>query len=273
MKEYLENKEEVMNEMSSSCDGLSSEEAQKRLLKYGPNKLEEKKKESVIIRFLNELSDPMLIILMVAALLSVVTSAAAGEPEWADAIIILVVVLINAVLGVVQESKAEKAIEALQSMSRARSKVRRDGRIVTVESECLVPGDIIELEAGDSVPADARLIFAASLKAEESALTGESVPVDKTSDTLQGSEIPLADRKNMVYMGSSVVYGRGEAVITATGMKSEMGKIATALFDAADNETPLQKKTESAVKSSDVACPGNMYCHVRCESCQDVHSG
>lgn len=248
MKEYLENKEEVMNEMSSSCDGLSSEEAQKRLLKYGPNKLEEKKKESVIIRFLNELSDPMLIILMVAALLSVVTSAAAGEPEWADAIIILVVVLINAVLGVVQESKAEKAIEALQSMSRARSKVRRDGRIVTVESECLVPGDIIELEAGDSVPADARLIFAASLKAEESALTGESVPVDKTSDTLQGSEIPLADRKNMVYMGSSVVYGRGEAVITATGMKSEMGKIATALFDAADNETPLQKKLNQLSK-------------------------
>ena len=248
MKEYLENKEEVMNEMSSSCDGLSSEEAQKRLLKYGPNKLEEKKKESVIIRFLNELSDPMLIILMVAALLSVVTSAAAGEPEWADAIIILVVVLINAVLGVVQESKAEKAIEALQSMSRARSKVRRDGRIVTVESECLVPGDIIELEAGDSVPADARLIFAASLKAEESALTGESVPVDKTSDTLQGSEIPLADRKNMVYMGLSVVYGRGEAVITATGMKSEMGKIATALFDAADNETPLQKKLNQLSK-------------------------
>lgn len=242
MKEYLENKEEVLKEMSSSCDGLSSEEAGKRLSQYGPNKLEEKKKESVIRRLFNELSDPMLIILMIAALLSVVTSAAAGETEWADAIIILVVVLINAVLGVVQESKAEKAIEALQSMSRARSKVRRDGQIVTVESEGLVPGDIIELEAGDSVPADARLILSASLKAEESALTGESVPVDKTSDTLQGNEIPLGDRKNMVYMGTSVVYGRGEAVITATGMKSEMGKIATALSDAADNETPLQKK-------------------------------
>ena len=248
MKEYLQSQDDVISSLTSSREGLTSEEAGKRLGQYGPNKLEEKKKDSVIKKFFEELSDPMLIILMIAAVLSVITSAAAGETEWSDAIIILVVVLINAVLGVVQESKAEKAIEALQSMSKAKSKVKRGGKIVTVESEELVPGDIIELEAGDSVPADARILLSASMKAEEAALTGESVPVDKISDTLSGNEVPLGDRKNMVYMGSTIVYGRGEAVVVSTGMKTEMGKIATALSDAADNETPLQRKLNQLSK-------------------------
>ena len=248
MKEYLQSQDEVISSLKTSREGLSAEEAGRRLSEYGPNKLEEKKKDSILKKFLEELSDPMLIILMIAAVLSVITSAAAGETEWSDAIIILVVVLINAVLGVVQESKAEKAIEALQSMSKAKSKVRRNGEIVTVESENLVPGDIIELEAGDSVPADSRILLSASMKAEEAALTGESVPVDKTADTLTGNEIPLGDRRNMVYMGSTIVYGRGEAVVVSTGMKTEMGKIASALSDAADNETPLQRKLNQLSK-------------------------
>ena len=248
MKEYLQSQDDVISSLGSSREGLSTEEAKKRLSEYGPNKLEEKKKDSIIKKFFEELSDPMLIILMIAAVLSVITSAAAGETEWSDAIIILIVVLINAVLGVVQESKAEKAIEALQSMSKAKSKVKRGGTITVVESEELVPGDIIEMEAGDSVPADARVLLSASMKSEEAALTGESVPVDKIADTLTGNEVPLGDRKNMVYMGSTVVYGRGEAVVVSTGMKTEMGKIATALSDAADNETPLQRKLNQLSK-------------------------
>ncbi len=248
MKAYLKNEEEILKDMDSSLDGLSGEEAFARYEAYGPNRLEEKKKESLLKRFIGELSDPMLIILMIAAVLSVVTSAAAGSAEWSDAIIILVVVLINAVLGVVQESKAEKAIEALQSMSKARSRVKRDGSVMTVDSGELVPGDIVELEAGDSVPADARILFSASMKIEEAALTGESVPVDKTAETLTGDEIPLGDRRNMVYMGSTVVYGRGEAIVVSTGMNTEMGKIATALSDAKDNETPLQRKLNQLSK-------------------------
>ena len=247
-KEYLESSENVMSSLGTTKDGLSSSEVSKRLETYGYNKLEEKEKDSLFKQFLMKLTDPMLIILMVAAVLSVVVSYAANEPEWSDAIIILAVVLINAVLGVVQESKAEKAIEALQNMSKAKSKVMRDGKLVMVESEGLVPGDIIALEAGDSVPADARIIYSASLKAEEAALTGESVPVDKDSSTLEGTEIPLGDRRNMVYMGSTIVYGRADAVVTSTGMKTEMGKIASALSDAKDNLTPLQRKLNQLSK-------------------------
>lgn len=247
-KEYLESGDSLIESLGSSREGLSTAEVGKRLEEYGRNKLEEKKKDGIVKQFLSKLADPMLIILMIAAVLSVVTSYASGEVEWSDAVIILVVVLINAVLGVVQESKAEKAIEALQNMSKAKSKVKRDGKQMTVESEELVPGDIIELEAGDSVPADARILYSASIKAEEAALTGESVPVDKSSDTLTGNEIPLGDRRNMVYMGSTIVYGRGEAVVTSTGMKTEMGKIASALSDAADNLTPLQKKLNQLSK-------------------------
>ena len=252
MKEYLTSKDEVVKSLNSSYEGLSAAEAKKRLEKNGPNKLREGKKDSLFKKFLEELSDPMLIILMVAAVLSVGTSALSGEIEWADAIIILIVVLINAVLGVYQESKAEKAIEALQKMSQAKSKVKRDGKILTVPSEELVVGDIILLEAGDSVPADGRILFEASLKSEEAALTGESVPSQKTSDTLSlkdgQDDIGLGDRANMVYMGSAIVYGRAEVVITATGMDTEMGKIATALEMAADGETPLQKKLNQLSK-------------------------
>lgn len=248
MKEYLRDGGAVLQEYKSSQGGLSAEEAEKRLEKNGRNKLKEGKKESVFHRFLMEFTDPMTIILIVAAVVSAVTSV--YEREFpADVIIILLVVLINAVLGVYQETKAEKAIDALQQIAAAKSKVRRGGKLLTIPSEELVVGDVIVLEAGDSVPADCRILSCASLKAEESALTGESVPVEKQSDALSGEEeIPLGDRKNMCYMGSAVVYGHGEAVVTAAGMDTEMGKIAGALNDAKDGETPLQIKLNQLSK-------------------------
>ena len=182
MKEYLREFTEVVEENKSSLNGLSSGEAQSRLEKNGKNKLDEGKKDSLLKRFLSQLADPMIIILIVAAVISAVTAVINGENEgWADVIIIMVVVLINAILGVYQESKAEKAIEALQEIAAATSKVIRDGKLIDVKSEDLVIGDIVVIEAGDSVPADCRIIENASLKIEEAALTGESVPVDKTT--------------------------------------------------------------------------------------------
>lgn len=250
MKEYLKSADEVFADIGSSANGLTSTEAQTRLEKNGKNKLAEAKKPSVIKKFFAELADPMIIILLIAAAVSGVTAALQKE-SFTDVFIILAVVLINAVLGVVQESKAEKAIEALQKITAATSKVLRDGRPVTVKSEDLVVGDVVLLEAGDAVPADCRLIEAASLKAEESALTGESVPVTKCAEKLCADgekDVPLGDRKNMVYMGSSVSYGRGVAVVTAVGMDTEMGKIAGALAAAKDEDTPLQKKLNQLSK-------------------------
>lgn len=244
MKEYLSSCEEVLKEQNSSEQGLSTGEAQQRLSRFGKNELEKGKKTSLLKRFLGELADPMIIILIVAAAISGITAFYEGE-SFADVIIILAVVIINAVLGVVQESKAEAAIEALQEIAAATSKVLRDGKVVTLKSDELVPGDVVLLEAGDAVPADGRIIEAASLKIEEAALTGESVPANKITDLLQlGGEkdVPLGDRKNMAYMGSTVVYGRGKVVITGTGMNTEMGKIAQALSQAKDDATPLQIK-------------------------------
>jgi len=250
MKEYLSEISQVLSEKKSSENGLTTAEAESRLGEYGPNKLKEGKKVTLLERFLGELSDPMIIILIVAAVISGITSVYSGE-SFADTIIIMIVVIINAVLGVVQESKAEKAIEALQEITKATSKVIRDGHQVSLKSEDLVPGDIIVLEAGDAVPADARIIECASMKVEEAALTGESVPVNKKVEALvaeNDKDVPLGDRKNMVYMGSTVVYGRGKAVVTDTGMTTEMGKIADVLANAKDDETPLQKKLNQLSK-------------------------
>ena len=251
MKTYCEEKEAVLAELNSAEEGLGSAEAQARLESHGKNKLTEPPKKSLLSRFLSQMADPMIIILLVAAAISGVLAVAQGE-SFADVIIILAVVIVNAVLGVYQESKAEKAIEALQEMSAATSKVLRDGKIVTVHSEELVPGDVIMLEAGDSVPADGRLLSSASLKIEEAALTGESVPVLKFIDAInladETKDVTLGDRKNMVYMGSTVVYGRGTAVITATGMDTEMGKIADALATAEEGQTPLQIKMSQLSK-------------------------
>ena len=240
--EYLQSAEEVLCSQGSQRGGLTSQEAAARLEKHGPNRLQEAKKITNLQRFLQQLKDPMLLILMAAAAVSAVTSILSGE-KLTEVIIILAVVLLNAVLGVVQESKAEAAIEALQTMTAATSKVLRDGKIIVLHSADLVPGDVVLLEAGDAVPADGRLLESASLKIEEAALTGESVPVNKTAETISAEgDVPLGDRKNMCYMGSTVVYGRGSAVITATGMDTEMGKIAGVLARTEQEETPLQRK-------------------------------
>ena len=251
MKHYCEDILSVLAEVKGSAEGLSSKEANDRLLVNGKNKLAEGKKDSLLKRFINQLMDPMILILLAAAAISGVLAVVEGE-SFADVIIILAVVIINAVLGVYQESKAEKAIEALQEMSAATSKVLRDGQIQIVHSEDLVIGDVVLLEAGDAVPADGRLIENASLKVEEAALTGESVPVTKFIDIINlkdaSKDVPLGDRKNMVYMGSTIVYGRGKAVITATGMDTEMGKIADALANASEGQTPLQIKLSQLSK-------------------------
>ncbi len=244
MKEYLQSSEEVLSALSATENGLSSAEAQSRLEKNGKNKLVEGKKIPMIVRFFQQFAEPMTIILLVAAVISGVMAIFENEFP-ADVIIIMAVVVINAVLGVLQESKAEKAIAALQEIAAATSKVIRDGHQQTIRSEDLVVGDIIVLEAGDAVPADARILTCASMKIEEAALTGESVPVTKRDDALtpgENGDVSLGDRKNMVFMGSTVVYGRGTAVVTATGMDTEMGKIADALSQAEDGKTPLQKK-------------------------------
>ncbi len=252
-KTYTQSTRQVLNDLDVDVSGLTAQQAQERLEKYGPNKLAEGKKPTILQRFFKQLQDPMLIILMVAAAVSAVTGMLSGENEWAEVIIILAVVLLNAILGVVQESKAEAAIEALQTMTAATCKVIRDGKHMVLHSDELVPGDIVILEAGDAVPADGRIIESASLKIEEAALTGESVPVNKIIEALYmnpGQEdVPLGDRKNMCYMGSTVVYGRGKAVITATGMDTEMGKIAGALAAAEEEQTPLQKKLDQLGKS------------------------
>ena len=250
MKEYLEKSSKILDELQTTEQGLSEAEAARRLSEHGPNRLAAGKKKSNLQRFFEELKDPMILILLAAALISGITSAYEGE-SYADVVIILTVVIINAVLGVLQESKAEKAIEALQEIAAATSKVMRGGKMEVKKSEELVPGDIVILEAGDAVPADGRILESASMKIEEAALTGESVPVNKTADVLNAgaaSEVPLGDRKNMVYMGSTVVYGRGRAVITGTGMKTEMGKIAHVLTQSADESTPLQKRLNQLSK-------------------------
>jgi len=250
MRYYCSEMSEVIKDVSSSENGLTVKEAAVRLEANGKNRLKEGEKITLFERFVDQIKDPMIIILIAAAIVSAITGVYSGE-GFADVIIIMIVVIMNAVLGVYQESKAEKAIEALQEMAASTSKVLRDGQITIVKSEDIVVGDVILLEAGDAIPADGRIIESASMKIEEAALTGESVPVNKMIDilALNGSaDIPLGDRKNMVYMGSTVVYGRGKAIITATGMDTQMGRIADAISKAEDGQTPLQIKLSQLSK-------------------------
>ena len=250
MKYYLTQTEEVLAAVHSNENGLSSAEAQKRLEENGKNKLKEAEKDSLLKKTIKALADPMIIMLLVAAAIQAVVAVVQSKgkfelSEFADVLIILAVVIINTIMSLVQESKAEAAMEALMQMTAATSHVLRDGKVATVKSEDLVVGDVVVLEAGDAVPADCRILESHSMKVEEAALTGESVPVTKLIETLylqKGQEdVALGDRKNMLYSGSTVVYGRGKAVVTGTGMDAEMGKIADALSEAEDEQTPLQK--------------------------------
>lgn len=255
MKHYLESVDAVLKHVNSTENGLTSAEAEKRLAENGKNKLKEGEKDSLIKRFIDQLKDPMIMILLVAAVVNAVTEViGAGEIKlscFTDTFIILFVVIVNAVLGVAQESKAEKAIEALQEMSAAMTKVIRDGKVEHIKSEDLVVGDIVILDAGDAIPADCRIIECNSMKIEEAALTGESVPVNKLVKALMADgddDVSLGDRKNMAYMGSTLVFGRGKAVVTAVGMDTEMGKIADAISLAEDGKTPLEIKLEQLSK-------------------------
>ncbi|MGB3989525.1 MAG: HAD-IC family P-type ATPase, partial [Acetivibrionales bacterium] len=237
MKHYLTETSDVLKSLETSRRGIDPKQAAERLEEHGKNKLVETRKKTIFQRLIDQLKDPMVIILIAAAAVSGVVG------EMADAAVILVVVILNSILGVVQEGKAEKAIEALARLSSPFTRVRRGGHVMQIKSEELVPGDIVLLEAGDAVPADMRLIEASSLRIEEASLTGESVPVEKDTAAIaaETSDVPLGDRRNMAYMGTNVVYGRGEGVAVATGMGTEMGKIADIISRTEDEKTPLQR--------------------------------
>lgn len=234
----------VVQELDSDIQsGLSSAKADAYMQKYGENRLKEKKKKSNIQRFLDQFKDVMILILLTAAAISFIIACIEGNPkEFFEPLLILLIVVINAIMGVMQESKAEKALDALKNMSAPHARVIRDGKETVIDASKLVPGDIIHLEAGDFIPADARLIKSVSLKSEESALTGESVPSEKDASVLVDADAPLGDRSNMVFSGCSVSYGTATAIITATGMDTEMGKIANLLNNEENVQTPLQQK-------------------------------
>ena len=244
MKYHNVQGEEVLQELSSDgVKGLSPEEVVKRQSQYGENKLREKKQKTNLQRFLDEFKDVMILILLAAAAISFVIACTEGEPkEFFEPALILLIVILNAVMGMLQESKAEKALDALKNMSAPHARVIRGGKEQLIEASALVPGDLIKLEAGDFVPADARLLQSVGLKSEESALTGESVPSEKDAQEVAEENAPLGDRSNMVFSGCSITYGTAKAVVTATGMDTEMGKIANLLEGEEDGETPLQKK-------------------------------
>ncbi|KEH51853.1 cation-translocating P-type ATPase [Streptococcus macedonicus] len=242
---YIQGEDETLEALQSSREGLSTAEAQKRLDEYGHNELEEGQKRGLLARFLDQFKDLMIIILLVAAALSVITE---GTEGLTDALIILAVVILNAAFGVYQEGQAEAAIEALKDMSSQIARVRRDGHVVEIDSRELVPGDIVMLEAGDVVPADMRLLEAASLKIEEAALTGESVPVDKDLSVDVAADASIGDRVNMAYQNSNVTYGRGSGVVVNTGMYTEVGKIADMLANADETDTPLKQNLNQLSK-------------------------
>ena len=243
---YTQGEEEVLKSLDTSIDGLSTAQAKERLDAYGYNELDEGEKRSLLSKFIDQFKDLMIIILLVAAALSVITE---GMHGLTDACIILAVVVLNAAFGVYQEGQAEAAIEALKNMSSPMARVRRDGHVIEIDSRELVPGDIVLLEAGDVVPADMRLLEAASLKIEEAALTGESVPVEKDITETVEAEAGIGDRVNMGYQNSNVTYGRGTGVVTNTGMYTEVGKIADMLANADESQTPLKQSLEQLSKT------------------------
>lgn len=240
---YHETGDAVLNDLNSSMTGLTKEQVQEKKAQCGENKLREKKKKTTLQRFAEQFKDVMIIILLAAAVISFVIACIEGDTkEFFEPVLILLIVVVNAIMGVMQESKAEKALDALKGLSAPHARVIRDGKEEVIDAIDLVPGDIIHLEAGDFVPADARLLRSVSLKSEESALTGESVPSEKNAEEIFAEDAPLGDRANMLFSGCSVTYGTATAVVTATGMDTEMGKIANLLEDEEEGQTPLQKK-------------------------------
>ena len=251
---YSESKEEVLRAAETDGTGLKSEEAAKRLNENGRNELASQKKKSLFVKFLEQFKDVMIIVLIAAAVVS--AAVAIFEKNYSDLIdsgLIMLIVIVNAIIGVTQESKAEAALEALKNMNKPFSKVVRDGRVAQVRSEEIVIGDLVILEAGDIVPCDIRLLKSASLKIEEAALTGESVPVEKDSEAVIAENAPLGDRKNMAFSTGVVSYGRGSGVVVATGMKTEVGKIAGMLQGNGDQTTPLQKQLAKTAKILSIA--------------------
>ena len=243
---------EVLDQLNVTVqDGLTDSEAKKRLDQYGPNELKSAERESLFMRFLDQMKDPMIIVLLIAAVLSFVSS---GLTDWVDSVIILLIVIVNAVISISQEDNAEKALEALRKMSAPLAKVIRNGSMTRVETNLLVPGDIIVLEAGDLVPADARILECANLKADEAAMTGESVPVTKSALDSLPEDTALGDRKNMVISSTVITNGRATCVVTSTGMETEVGQIAGMLMNEEDSETPLQKKMAEISKVLSVIC-------------------
>ena len=243
--------QELEKEFSSNLSGgLTDEQVLKNRETYGVNALEEKKKTPMIVKFLLEFKDPLIIILIIAAVVSIIID----PHEWVESLIIMIVVLVNAILGLYQENKAEKSLEALQKMSAATCKVYRNNSLQTIETKDLVVGDIIYVEAGDSIPADARIIDCSNLKVEEAALTGESVPVNKNADYIEEEDIPLGDRKNCLFSSTYVTNGKANAIVTAVGMSTEIGKIASMLSEQKEDLTPLQHKLNKVGSSIGILC-------------------
>lgn len=248
-------KEEVLRELKTDRKrGLSTNEVKERQIKYGKNKIKDKPKETFIVKFIKQFNDFMIIILIIASIVSAVISYFQGEKDYMDSIIIIAIVILNALMGVIQESKAEKSIEALQEMTPPKAKVTRDGMTLELNAEDLVPGDIIVLEAGNYVPADCRIIESYNLKIEESSLTGETEPVLKDAEKICKKGIPLGDMTNMAFMASIVVNGHGKAIVTETGMDTKVGKIANMMIENDSPETPIQKKLGQVGKILGLVC-------------------
>ena len=253
---------EVIEELGSDLSaGLSEPQVQQRIERYGYNELQEVQKDSLLKRFLLQFTDPLIVVLILAALISIVVDPG----EWIDSLIIEIVVLFNAILGVVQENNAEKSLEALKKMSAPQAKVIREGQRKVIPSRELTVGDIVLLEAGDFIPSDGRIVESFNLQIDESALTGESVPVNKTSAATESEDLPLGDRKNMAFSSTVVTYGRGTMIVTATGMENEVGKIAGMLMSGGKETTPLQNKLAQISKTigmpdhlRDCICDGNV---------------
>ena len=249
---------QIINDVEKNLEtdasrGLNKEQVEQKREKYGFNELKEGKKKSLFVKFLEQFKDFMVIVLIIAAIISAIVGVQNGE-GFTDTIIIMIVIICNAIIGVAQESKAEKSLEALKKLSSHVAKVMRDGKLVVLQSRELVPGDVVILETGDYIPADCRIVEAINLKVQESSLTGESVPVEKDNGTIGNKEVGIGDRTNMLYSSSLVTYGRGRAIVVETGMNTEVGRIAQSLNQATENDTPLQAKLNKLGKTLGIAC-------------------